>query len=77
MAILEIKNVSKRIRGKQIIKNISFTIDEGEIFGFVGPNGAGKSTLIKTMLGLYRKDSGQIIIDGDDVHKHFEKCLRK
>jgi ABC-2 type transport system ATP-binding protein len=77
MAILEIKNVSKNIRGKQILKDISFSIDEGEIFGFVGPNGAGKSTLIKTMLGLYRKNSGQVIIDGEDVDKHFESCLRK
>lgn len=77
MNILEIKDVSKNIRGKKILKNISFTIGEGEIFGFVGPNGAGKSTLIKTILGLYRKNSGQVFIDGQDVDHHFEECLKK
>lgn len=77
MKALEIRNLSKNIRGKKILKDISFTIEEGEIFGFVGPNGAGKSTLIKTMLGLYKKNSGQVFIDGQDVDKHFEECLKK
>lgn len=73
--ILEIKNVSKKIGKKQILKDISLEIKEGEIFGFVGPNGAGKTTLIKTMLGLYKQDTGSIKIGDYDVNKDFEKAM--
>lgn len=73
--ILEIKNVSKRIGKKKILKDISLEVKEGEIFGFVGPNGAGKTTLIKTMLGLYKQDSGTIKIGGYDINKDFEKAM--
>ena len=72
--ILEIKNVSKKIGKKKILKDISLEVKEGEIFGFVGPNGAGKTTLIKTMLGLYAQDSGTIKIGGYDIKKDFEKA---
>lgn len=61
---------------KQILKDISFDVKEGEIFGFVGPNGAGKTTLIKTMLGLYKKDSGSIMINGFDLNKNFEEAIK-
>lgn len=73
--ILEIKNVSKRIGKKKILKDISLEVKEGEIFGFVGPNGAGKTTLIKIMLGLYKQDSGTIKIGGYDINKDFEKAM--
>jgi ABC-2 type transport system ATP-binding protein len=76
MNIIEIKNVTKRIGKKKILDNISFSVSEGDIFGFIGPNGAGKSTLIKTMLGLYRKTSGTIIIGGENVDKDFEGALK-
>ena len=73
--VLEIKNVSKKIGKKQILKDVSFDVYEGEIFGFVGPNGAGKSTLIKTMLGLYKLDSGSVKIAGFDISSDFEKAM--
>lgn len=73
--ILEIKNVSKKIGKKQILKDISLEVKEGEIFGFVGPNGAGKTTLIKTMLGLYKQDTGTIIIGNYNLNKDFEKAM--
>ncbi|MGM9878659.1 MAG: ABC transporter ATP-binding protein [Bacilli bacterium] len=73
--VLEIKNVSKKIGKKQILKDISLEVREGEVFGFVGPNGAGKTTLIKTMLGLYKQDSGTIKIKGLDINKDFEKAM--
>lgn len=73
--VLEIKNVSKKIGKKQILKDVSFDVHEGEIFGFVGPNGAGKSTLIKTMLGLYKLDSGSVKIAGFDISSDFEKAM--
>lgn len=75
--VLEVKNVTKRIGKKTIIKDINFEIKEGEVFGLVGPNGAGKSTLIKTMLGLYKPTEGTTIINGYDVIKDFENALQE
>lgn len=76
-SILEIKDLSKKIGKKQILKDITFEVGEGEIFGFVGPNGAGKTTLIKTMLGLYNKDKGTVLIGGYDLDKNFEKAMQQ
>ena len=73
--ILEIKNISKKIGKKQILRDITFEVKQGEIFGFVGPNGAGKTTLIKTMLGLYKQDSGSITINGFNIKTEFEKAM--
>ena len=52
MKVLEVKNIDKFFGKKQILKDISFDIEEGEILGFVGPNGSGKTTTIKIILGL-------------------------
>ena len=57
---IRVRNLNKKISGKEILKNISFDIYEGEIVGLVGKNGAGKSTLLKIMTGLYSMDSGDI-----------------
>ncbi len=75
MNVLEIKNVSKKIGKRQILKDLSLEVKEGEIYGFVGPNGAGKTTLIKVMLGLYKSNSGTIKINGYDIKKDFEKAM--
>lgn len=74
--ILEVKNISKKIKKRQILDNISLEIKQGEIFGFTGPNGAGKTTLIKIMLGLYKPDKGKVIINGFDLKKDFEKAIK-
>ena len=67
MPVIEIKNLQKYY-GKHIgTKNVSFSVDKGELFGFVGPNGAGKSTTIKTLLGFIFADSGTATICGLDV----------
>jgi len=75
--VLEVKNVTKKIGKKTIIKDINFEIKEGEVFGLVGPNGAGKSTLIKVMLGLYKATEGTTLINGYDIKKDFEKALQE
>lgn len=62
--MLEVKNLSKSFNGRQILKNISFTLKDGDILTIVGPSGAGKTTLLRIIAGLETKDSGQILIDG-------------
>ncbi len=74
--ILELKNVSKKLGGKKVVDNVSFTVNEGEIFGFLGPNGAGKTTTIKMIVGLLSIDEGQILIDGKSVKKNFESAMK-
>ncbi len=72
---IKIRNVSKSINGKKILRNISFDAYEGEIIGLVGPNGAGKSTLMKIMTGLYSYDEGDIFYYEYNLKDDFEKCL--
>lgn len=73
--VLEVKGVTKKLKKKTIISDITFNIQEGEVFGLVGPNGAGKSTLIKVMLGLYGGMDGNIKINGYDTRENFEKSM--
>lgn len=62
--LLEVKNLNKTFKdGKKVIKNVSFHIEEGEIFGLIGESGCGKSTLSKILTGLDKKDSGEINFD--------------
>ena len=75
--LLEVKNLCKYFGKKQVLKDVSFEINEGEILGFIGPNGAGKTTTIKLILGLQRIGSGSISIDGYDVVKDFSKAIEK
>ncbi|MCM3570683.1 ABC transporter ATP-binding protein [Neobacillus mesonae] len=74
--VVELKNVTKVIKGKKIIDDLSFTIEEGEVFGFLGPNGAGKTTTIRMMVGLMGISSGEILICGKNVKKEFEDALQ-
>lgn len=67
--VVEIKNLVKRYKDNLAVDNVNMTIKEGEIFGLLGPNGAGKTTTINTLIGLTKKDSGEI--------KIFEKNMAK
>lgn len=69
MSIIEVKNITKRFNDKLVLDNISYEVEQGEIFGFIGPNGAGKSTLINIMTSLLTPDSGTIKICGYDILK--------
>lgn len=62
MPILEVKNIEKTLAKKLVLKNVSFSVKKGEIYGFLGPNGAGKTTTMKTILGLIHPESGEINI---------------
>jgi len=67
MDILTLRDVSKRFGKCQVIDNLSFTVHEHSIYGFIGENGAGKTTTMKMILGLYRVDSGEIRVCGEKV----------
>lgn len=62
--MLKVKNLSKEFNGHQILRDISFTLKDGEIMTIVGPSGAGKTTLLRIIAGLETKDAGEILIDG-------------
>ncbi|MBX4264634.1 ABC transporter ATP-binding protein [Clostridium estertheticum] len=65
--MIDIKNVSKKIDDKYILKNVDLHVNKGSIFGIIGENGAGKTTLIKCLTGIYRANEGSILIDGEEV----------
>ncbi len=66
--MIEIKNVSvSYVKGIKVIDNISFTVDDGTVFGFIGPNGAGKTTTIEMITGILDIDDGDILIDGKSI----------
>ncbi|WP_445486521.1 ABC transporter ATP-binding protein [Niallia sp. 03133] len=74
---LSVQNLNKKIGKKEIIKNISFELKSGEVFGFLGPNGAGKTTTIRMLVGLIKPSSGTIHICGYNVKTHFSKAMER
>jgi ABC-2 type transport system ATP-binding protein len=75
-SIVAIKDVTKVIKGRTIIDNISFEVNKGEVFGFLGPNGAGKTTTIRMIVGLIDITSGDIMIGGKSIKTNFEDAVR-
>ncbi|MBR2137685.1 MAG: ABC transporter ATP-binding protein [Bacilli bacterium] len=72
---VSVRNISKRIKNRKVLDNISFDLYEGEIVGLVGANGAGKSTLLKIMTGLYSYDEGEIYYYDLNLKHDFEKAM--
>ena len=67
---LQVQNVSKSFGITKALKNVSFNINKGEVHALIGENGSGKSTLTNSLTGIYQKDSGKFILDGEEVHPH-------
>ncbi|HJA43506.1 ABC transporter ATP-binding protein [Lachnoclostridium sp. An118] len=69
--MLEVKNLTFKVNEngveRSIVKDISFTVENGEMLVITGPNGGGKSTLAKVLMGIEKADAGQIILDGEDI----------
>ncbi|MCT4686326.1 ABC transporter ATP-binding protein [Vallitalea sp.] len=65
--LLEIKNLSKGYLSKKAVKNLSLTVEQGKIYGFLGPNGSGKTTFMKMVAGLLNPSSGDILVEGNKV----------
>jgi ABC-2 type transport system ATP-binding protein len=70
--MITVENITRKFKEITAVENISFDIDESEIFGFLGPNGAGKTTTIRMLSTLISPDSGKITIDGRDTRSHGE-----
>ena len=67
MALLEVKNISRRFGGIVALDDVSFDVDEGEVVGLIGPNGAGKTTAFNVITRLYRPDSGELNFEGETL----------
>ncbi len=77
MSIIEVQNLTKYYGKSRGIVDVSFAVEEGEIFGFIGPNGAGKSTTIRLLLSLIRPTSGKASVFGKDVTTHGPEIRRE
>lgn len=76
--MIEIKNLTKIYnQDKKAVDNVSFTVNDGEIFGFIGHNGAGKTTTIKSIVGILNFEEGDILIDDISIKKDEIKCKSK
>ena len=74
--IISVKNLVKKYGSFEAVKNISFEVFEGEIFGLLGPNGAGKSTTLEIIETLREKTSGEIMVDGMDLDKNADNIKK-
>ena len=66
--MIELREVNKQLNNNKVIENMSFTLEDGHILGLMGSNGAGKSTLLRLLSGIYLKDSGVLLMDGEPVY---------
>ena len=75
--MIEIKNVTKKYGDNVALKNITFNVNDGDIFAFIGHNGAGKTTLIKAIVGIHDFDEGEILINGKSIKKDPIACKKE
>ena len=75
--MIEIKNVIKKYGSNIALKDVSFNVNDGEIFAFIGHNGAGKTTLIKAIVGIHKFDEGDILINGKSIKNEPVACKKE
>lgn len=75
--VLSVVGLQKRVRGKDIVKDVTFDVGRGEIFGFLGPNGAGKTTTIRMLVGLIHPTAGRILINGIDLRQNPKQAMQR
>jgi len=73
---LQTQKITKRFGDLVAVKDLSITVNQGDIYGFIGPNGAGKTTSIRMMLGLIEPTSGSAAVFGHDIRRHFKRAIR-
>jgi ABC-2 type transport system ATP-binding protein len=69
---LEVRNISKNIKGQNILSNINLDLEEGNIYGFIGRNGSGKTMLFRALAGFINTDEGEISYNGQILHKDMD-----
>lgn len=74
-AVLELQGLTKRLGSKNVVDDLSLTVNKGEIFGLLGPNGAGKTTTIRMIVGLISKTNGRVLVNGIDAEKQFTEAM--
>jgi polar amino acid transport system ATP-binding protein len=77
MPVLEVKNISKRFGDTEVLKDIGFSLEEGEVVTLIGSSGSGKTTLLRCLNFLERADSGQIIVNGETLFDASNPALQK
>lgn len=77
MSVIEVNNLTKLYKNGRGIKNVSFSIEKGDILGLLGPNGSGKTTIMKAISGLIRADQGEITVFGQTQEEHFEDIMQR
>ena len=70
--MIEVKNAVKTFDGFKALDGLDMTVPDGSIYGLVGPNGAGKSTVLRHITGIYRQDSGDVLINGEPVYENIK-----
>ena len=75
--VVSVKGLKKSFKAFQAVKNVSFSVQKNDVFGFLGPNGAGKSTSLRCMPSLIKADAGEIKLFGDDIRSDRSKVLSK
>ena len=74
--MLEVKNAVKTFDGFRALDGLTMTVPKGAVYALVGPNGAGKSTIIRHLAGIYRQDSGEVLLDSQPVYENTEAKRR-
>lgn len=72
---LEVRSLTKKVKNKVIVDDVSFEVEKGEIFGLLGPNGAGKTTIIRMIVSLIGRTKGEVIVNGYHTDEQFKKSM--
>jgi lipopolysaccharide export system ATP-binding protein len=67
MRVLQTRDITKTYRGRKVVNDVSISLQQGEVVGLLGPNGAGKTTSFYMIVGLITPDSGEVLLDGEDI----------
>ena len=68
--MIQVRNVVKTFDGFRALDGLTMTVPRGSVYGLVGPNGAGKSTILRHITGIYRQDSGEVLLEGEPIYEN-------
>jgi len=69
MPLLTLDGIGVRLGGRQVLSDVTFSLEKGDFTGIIGPNGAGKTTLLRVILGLIEPSGGRVLVDGEPLHR--------